>query len=104
MMSTSTDALIAILLMALVSFAIKAGGLLLADRLPQHGFAATWLGYIPPAVMAALVAPAIANGGPAEWIAAVTTTLAYMATRTLFVAMGVGILTVYFARQVTGLG
>ena len=42
-MQTSPEALIAILGMALVTIAIKAGGLLLADRLPRQGFAAAWL-------------------------------------------------------------
>lgn len=97
-MNTSPEALLAILGMALVTIAIKMGGLLLADRLPRAGFAAAWLGHIPPAVMAALVAPAVANGGPAEWIAAAVVTGAYLMTRLLVVAMAAGVLTVYLVR------
>ena len=55
-MLTSPEALIAILGMALVTFAIKAGGLLLANRLPREGFAAAWLRHIPGAVLASLEA------------------------------------------------
>jgi uncharacterized membrane protein len=97
-MLTSTEALVAILGMALVSFAIKAGGLLLANRLPRDGFAAHWLKHIPGAVLASLVAPALVTGSPAEIIAALATTLVYFATRSLLAAMAIGVITVYFAR------
>ena len=101
-MSTSPEALMAILGMALVTLAIKMGGLLLADRLPRSGFAAAWLGHIPPAVMAALVAPAVANGGPAEWLAAAAVIAAHLATRMLVVAMAAGVLAVYLGRLLLG--
>lgn len=97
-MWTSPEALIAIAGMALVSFAVKAGGLLLANRLPRHGFAASWLKHIPGAVLASLVAPALVTGTPAEAIAAVATTLVYFVTRNLFAAMASGVLAVYLAR------
>lgn len=99
-MLTSPEALIAILGMALVTFAIKAGGLLLANRLPSDGFAAAWLRHIPGAVLAALVAPALATGSPAEVIAALATGLVYLASRNLFAAMAAGVATVYLARLV----
>lgn len=99
MFSTSPEALIAILGMALVSFAVKAGGLLLANRLPADGFAAAWLRHIPGAVLAALVAPALVTGSPAEIIAAGATALVYVVTRNLLAAMAAGVLVVYFARM-----
>lgn len=99
-MLTSPEALIAILGMALVTFAIKAGGLLLANRLPSDGFAAAWLRHIPGAVLAALVAPALVTGSPAEVIAALATGLVYLASRNLFAAMAAGVATVYLARLV----
>ena len=97
-MWTSPEALIAITGMALATFMIKAGGLLLANRLPRHGFAAAWLKHIPGAVLAALVAPALATGSPAEIIAALSTALVYVVTRNLFAAMATGVLTVYLSR------
>ncbi|SEQ30118.1 Uncharacterized membrane protein [Devosia sp. YR412] len=97
-MWTSPEALIAILGMALVTFAVKAGGLLLANRLPRHGFAAAWLKHIPGAVLASLVAPAIVTGSPAELIAAAATALVFVATRSLLPAMAAGVLAVYLAR------
>jgi uncharacterized membrane protein len=98
-MFTSPEALIAILGMALVTFAVKAGGLLLANRLPRDGFAASWLKHIPGAVLASLVAPALVTGSPAEVIAAAATTLVYVVTRNLFAAMAAGVIVVYFARM-----
>ena len=97
-MFTSPEAVIAIVGMALVTIAIKASGLLLADRLPREGFGAAWLRHIPGAVLAALVAPALVTGSPAEIIAAVATGGVFILSRNLFAAMAVGVLTVYFAR------
>ena len=101
-MQISPEAVFAILGMALVTFAIKAGGLLLASRLPTEGFAAAWLRHIPGAVLAALVAPAVLNGGPAEAIAAAATALVAIVTRNLFAAMVIGVLAVYLARLALG--
>jgi uncharacterized membrane protein len=98
----SLEALITILGMAAVTYAIRAGGLLLAGRLPQTGFAAAWLKHIPGAVLASLVAPAIVNGTPAEAIAAGVTLLAFLLTRSLLAAMAAGVLAVYLVRLALG--
>lgn len=96
------EAIITILGMAAVTYAIRAGGLLLANRLPTTGFAAAWVKHIPGAVLAALVAPAIVSGGVAEWIAAALTAVAFTLTRNLFAAMVVGVGAVYLARTYFG--
>ena len=97
-MHTTPEAVIAILGMALVTIAVKASGLLLADRLPREGFAAAWLRHIPGAVLAALVAPALVTGSPAELVAAVATGGIFILTRNLFAAMVTGVATVYLVR------
>jgi branched-subunit amino acid transport protein len=97
-MHTTPEAVIAILGMALVTIAVKASGLLLADRLPREGFAAAWLKHIPGAVLAALVAPALVTGSPAEVVAAVATGGIFILTRNLFAAMATGVVTVYLVR------
>lgn len=94
----SPDALLAIAGMAAVTMAIRMGGLLIASRLPTDGFAAIWLRHLPGAVLAALVAPAIANGGPAEWLAAAVATATFLITRSLLATMTAGILAVYLLR------
>lgn len=97
-MLTSPEALAAILGMALVTFMVKAGGLLLANRLPRDGFAAAWLRHIPGAVLASLVAPALVTGNAAEAIAAAITALVYFLSRNLLAAMASGVFAVYLAR------
>lgn len=97
-MHTTPEALLAILGMAAVTIAIKVSGLLLADRLPRDGFAAAWLKHIPGAVLAALVAPALITGSPAELIAAAATALMFITTKNLFAAMIAGVGTVYLVR------
>lgn len=98
----SAEALLAILGMALVTFAIRAGGYLVANRLPATGFIAAWLRHLPGAVLAALIAPAVLAGGPAEQLAAAATALAYALTRNLFAAMGAGVGAVFVLRQLLG--
>jgi uncharacterized membrane protein len=98
----SLEALLAILGMAAVTFAIRAGGLLLANRLPSTGFVASWMKHVPGAVLASLVAPAILAGGAAEAIAAAATALIYIVSRNLFAAMLGGVLAVYLARLALG--
>lgn len=98
----SPEALLTILGMAAITFAIRAGGLLLADRLPRTGFVAAWMKHLPGAVLAALVAPAVAAGGPAEMVAALLTLVAYLASRNLFVAMIAGVLAVLLSRMLPG--
>lgn len=102
-MLTSPEVLVAILGMALVTFAIKAGGLLLANRLPRDGFAAAWLKHIPGAVLASLVAPALVTGSAAEVIAAAATAAVYVLSRSLLAAMAAGVLTIYLARLWLGI-
>ena len=97
-MHTTPEAVIAILGMALVTIAVKASGLLLADRLPREGFAAAWLKHIPGAVLAALVAPALVTGSPAEVVAALATGGIFILTRNLFAAMATGVATYYLVR------
>jgi uncharacterized membrane protein len=93
------DVLVTILGMAVVTFAIRLGGYLLADRLPTTGFVAAWMRHIPGAVLASLVGPAVVAGGPDEWIAAAATAPGYALTRTLFFALAAGVGTVVLARM-----
>ena len=98
----SLEALLTILGMAAVTFAIRAGGLLLADRLPRSGFVAAWMRHLPGAVLASLVAPTVAGGGPAEAIAALATVCIYVLSRNLFAAMVGGVATVFVVRLLLG--
>ena len=73
-------ALLAILGMALATYATRAGGLWLMARLPPSPAVARWLHQVPGATLAAIVAPAaLAEGAPG--VAAAAVALA-VATRT----------------------
>lgn len=96
------ESLYAILSMALVTYMIRAGGFLLASRLPTTGFIANWMKHLPGAVLSALVAHAVLVGGLAEAIASATVALIYLISRNLFAAMLGGVLAVYLARLALG--
>jgi branched-subunit amino acid transport protein len=93
------DALLAIFGMALVTYAIRAGGLAVANRLPREGFVAAWMKHLPSAVLAALVAPALVNGGPDEWGAALVVVGLYVVSRNLLLAMVGGIVGIVLLRM-----
>lgn len=57
--------LAAILAMAAVTYATRAGGFLVMRWLPFSTRAKEFLGHVPAAVIGALVAPALASGDPA---------------------------------------
>jgi branched-subunit amino acid transport protein len=98
-----TDALLAILGMAAVTYAIRAGGFLIAERLPSAGFMALWMRNIPGAVLAALIAPDVLKGGPAAWVAVGAATLVYVATRNVFATIVGGVLAMFLHRRFAGL-
>ena len=90
-MSLDTTTLLAIIAMALVTYATRIAGLFVADRLVLTGRAKAAFDAIPPAVLVAVIAPAALATGWQETAAAVVTALA--ATRLPLlgtVAVGVG--------------
>lgn len=69
-MSADLPTLLAILGMAAATYAVRAGGFFLVQRLPASPFLDAWLRHIPGAMFVALVALALARGGPDLWAAA----------------------------------
>lgn len=98
----SLESLFAILGMAAVTYAIRAGGFLIAERLPSTGFVAQWMRNIPGAVLAALIAPEVVKGGPVAWIATLAAALVYLATRNVFVTIVGGVLATFLLRRFAG--
>ena len=90
-MRLDPQALLAIALMALVTYATRAGGLWLASRLALSERMEAWLGYIPGAILVSLVAPTVLTGGLAETLAAVAVILVALRTGSLPVAMVAGV-------------
>ena len=90
--------LMAIALMALATYATRAGGLWLANRFDLSERAGEWLDAIPGAILVSLVAPTVLMGGPAEALAAVAVVLVALKTGSLPAAMVTGVGTVLALR------
>jgi uncharacterized membrane protein len=80
-----------ILLMAVATYATRAGGLWLASRLALSGRVEAWLDHIPGAILVSLVAPVVLASGPAETLAALAVILVALRTGSLPVAMVTGV-------------
>lgn len=89
-----------ILGMALVTYATKAGGLWLVGRVDLSARAEAGLDVLPGAVVVAFVAPALADGGIPEWVAAGATVAVAHKTGSLLLSLGVGVGTVLLVRGI----
>lgn len=85
-------------LMALSIYATRLGGLLLASRLRPTGRLAAWLRALPGALLVAIVAPPIVNGGPGSLAATLVTALVAWRTGSPLAAMVVGVAAIALAR------
>ncbi|HJQ29958.1 MAG TPA: AzlD domain-containing protein [Rubrobacter sp.] len=92
------DPMLAIVLMALATYATRAGGLWLASRLDLSERAGAWLDQIPGAILVSLVAPTVLTGGPAEALAAVAVVIVAVRAGSLPAAMVIGVVSVVVLR------
>lgn len=90
-MGDSGRAYLAIVAMALVTYATRAGGLWLMGRLPPSPRLERWLARLPGAILAAIVAPAALAGGITTALAALASMLVMARTGNVLVAMVVGV-------------
>ena len=82
--------LLTILAMALITYATRIAGLLLANRLALRGRAKAAFDAIPPAVLIAVIAPtALATGWPETAAAAITMVAALRLPLLATIAVGV---------------
>lgn len=95
------DAVFAILAMALATYLTRISGLVVGQYLPRRGRIKRALDALPPAVLTAVVAPAIL-AGPAEAIAGLATFLASLRL-SLMPAMIIGVIVVVICRSGLGL-
>ncbi len=90
--------LLAILGMALVTYATRAGGFWLMGLVTPSPRVEAWLEQIPGAVLVALIAPTVLASSIAETFAAVATVLVAIRTKNVLIAMLVGVATVALLR------
>ena len=92
------ETLLTIALMALATYATRAGGLWVASRLDLSERAGAWLDQIPGAILVSLVAPTVLTDGPAEALAAIAVVIVALRTGSLPAAMVTGVVTVVVLR------
>ncbi|KAA5612642.1 AzlD family protein [Rhodovastum atsumiense] len=90
----------AIVLMGAATYATRIAGLFVAARLPHSGPVRRALDALPPAVLTAVIAPALA-AGPAEALAGGIVVLAAFRLP-LLATVAVGVATVALLRQMLG--
>jgi uncharacterized membrane protein len=98
-MTLDPTIVLTILGMALVTYAARAGGFLIVQRLPIGPFARRFLDHIPGATFAALIAPAVFAGGPLEWAGVVVTAAIVRVAGHPLPAMLTGVAVVAIGRQ-----
>lgn len=101
-MSAHPAALVAIVLMAVVTYATRAGGYWLMGRVRLTPRVTAMLAALPGAVLAALVVPAVLEEGRAGLVALAATALVMWWRGSLLLAMVAGIATIWLARQLLG--
>lgn len=86
--------------MALVTYATKVGGLWLLGRVDVGERTEVGLEALPGAIIVAIVAPELADGGPPEWTAAALAGVVAWKTENLLAALVVAMLTVVALRSI----
>ena len=100
-MEISAVSLVAIVGMALVTYATRAGGLWIMGRVTTSARIEAWLRHIPGSVLISLVAPLMLAGGVAEMLAVIAVVLVAACTRNLLLAMVAGVVIVWALRSIT---
>ena|SRR5262245_14831758 len=86
-MDVRPEAVAAILLMGLASYACRAGGFFLMRYVTVTPRVESWLKAIPIALVGAILGPVAINGGPAEWLGLAAAILLMRVTGSDFVAV-----------------
>lgn len=81
-----------------VTYSLRIGGLLLAQRLPKTGRFKRFMDALPGTILLSLIVPAALAAGPIGWLATFCTGLCSLKTGNVFLSMIVGILIVAAGR------
>ncbi len=94
-----TDGWLIVLGLAVATYAIRLGGVLLGQQLPQSGAWARALDALPGSLIFALLSVLLLTGGPTEWLAGSIAATVAVVTRNLPLTMICGIGVVWLLRQ-----
>ena len=98
----SASTVLAIGLAALATYGLRAGGLLLAERLPKTGRLRRGMDALPGALLLSLVLPSVIKAGPWGVLATLITALVAWRSRNMLAAMLLGMAVVFIQRQLGG--
>lgn len=98
----TNEAIITIVGMALVTYLVRAGGLVLMSRVTLSKRVMAWLRQIPGAVLVAIIAPDILKGGISQVISGLATILVMWYTNSLLAALVTGVATIWILRTFGG--
>ena len=101
-MTADPRALVAILLMAVATYATRAGGLWLAGRLDLSGRAGEVLEYVPGAILVSIAAPAVLESGLAGILSAFLVLVTALRTGSLLAAITIGVVAILTLRALVG--
>lgn len=99
---STTDALLVIFAMALVTYATRAGGIFLVGFVPMSARTEAFLRYLAGSVLVALVVPATVRGGPEGYLAVGVAILGTLVLRKALPAIALGILAAALWRAYMG--
>jgi branched-subunit amino acid transport protein len=101
-MSVRPDVLLAILGMALVTYACRAGGYAILRGVRPPAFVEAMLRHLPGTLFMAYVTPPLVAGALPAWIGALVVVGVQLATRNLGVAICAGVAAVWGVQAVLG--
>jgi uncharacterized membrane protein len=97
-MSLRWDVVLAILGMALVTYALRAGGYALLRAFRPSPFVTAMLGHMPGCIFVAFVTPALVRGGASSLLAAAAVTGIMIGTRSYILAILGGVAVIWLAQ------
>jgi len=100
-MSRQTLSVLTILACGLVTYALRLGGLLLADRLPKRGRVRAFMDALPGTLLLSLIAPSVVENGIWGGVATLFTALCAIKTKSPLLSMLVGMAIIAVQRYVT---
>jgi uncharacterized membrane protein len=101
-MTVRGDVLMAILLMALASYACRAGGYAILRYSRPPAFLEAMLRHLPGALFAAYVTPSLVAGGVSTWIGTLAVVAMQLATRNMGLAILAGVAAAWGAQLALG--
>ncbi len=97
--NSDTMVLLTIVCAALVTYGLRIGGLLLAERLPSSGRFKVFMDALPGTLLLSLIAPGVVASGIWGGVAALCTAGCTYKTGNVFLAMAIGMVVVAVSRQ-----